>query len=80
MESDKTSLFPSSRPYCDKQFKVIIIGDAGSGKTSLLLRIIDGVNAKMSSDPTIGVDTRSRTFPFVDGEGSAEAQDLKVKL
>ena len=80
MESDKTSLFPSSRPYCDKQFKVIIIGDAGSGKTSLLMRIIDGQNAKMSTDPTIGVDTRSRTFPYVEAQGTTEEQDLKVKL
>ena len=39
--------FPSSRPF-DKQFKVIIIGDAGSGKTSLLMRIIDGQKAIMS--------------------------------
>ena len=66
------SLFPSSRPYCDKQFKVIIIGDAGSGKTSLLMRIIDGQNAIMSSDPTIGVDTRSRTFPYAVSEGTED--------
>ena len=56
----------------DKQFKIIIIGDSGTGKTSLLMRIGDG-KAKVNTEPTVGVDMRNKTFLY--GE-----DQLRVKL
>jgi len=50
--------------------KVILLGDSGVGKSSLLLRYIDDLFAE-SSQMTIGVDYRSAT---------AECDDLKRKL
>ena len=59
---NSTSLFPSSKLY-DKQFKVIIIGDAACGKTTLLMRMVEGkANANSNYEMTVGVDCRSKTF------------------
>jgi len=57
-----TSVFQSKQAF-DKQYKVIIIGDSGCGKTSLLMRIGEGkAFASQSNEPTIGVDCKSKTF------------------
>lgn len=54
-----------SRDY-DYLFKLVIIGDSGSGKSSLLLRFTDDSFTE-SYLTTIGVDFRFRTV-LVDGK------------
>ena len=53
---------------------MIIIGDASTGKTSILMRIAEGQSfASQNNEPTIGVDCKSKTF--LHGE-----DDLRVRL
>ena len=80
LPEENGSLFPSTKPF-DKQFKVIIIGDACCGKTTLLHRIVDGKQPDSTKyDLTIGVDTRSKTFPFTIMEKGKAPKDVKIKL
>ena len=68
-----TSVFQSKQAF-DKQYKVIIIGDASTGKTSILMRIGEGRSfASQNNEPTIGVDCKSKTF--LHGE-----DNLRVRL
>jgi len=46
----------------DRLFKVLIIGDSGVGKSSILLRFTDDV-FQSGIGPTVGVDFRVRTLP-----------------
>ena len=65
-----SSVFQSKQAF-DKQYKVIIIGDSGCGKTSLLMRIGEGKPfSNQSNEPTIGVDCKSKTF--LHGNGGEE--------
>lgn len=48
-----------------KIIKIIIIGDSGSGKTSLMHKYIDG-NINISDGPTIGVDFMSQKMNYKD--------------
>ena len=60
---------------------MIIIGDACCGKTTLLHRIVDGKQPESEKyDLTIGVDTRSKTFPFTIEEKGKAPKDVKIKL
>ena len=68
----RTSIVAPPGSGFDKQFKIIIIGDSGTGKTSLLMRIGDG-KARVNTEPTVGVDMRNKTFLY--GE-----DQLRVKL
>ena len=49
----------AGQPF-DHIFKVLLIGDAGVGKSSILLRFTDGVFEEQMSS-TIGVDFRVKT-------------------
>ncbi|MFH4978902.1 hypothetical protein AB6A40_005611 [Gnathostoma spinigerum] len=70
--SHKTALKPSysnppGKPYKSKRvFKVIIIGDAGVGKTCLSFRFCNG-RFPAQTEATIGVDFRERSV-LIDGE------------
>jgi len=46
----------------DSQYKLILLGPASSGKTSLLLRFVDEVYKTAGELPTIGVDLKSVTL------------------
>ena len=52
-------------------FKIILIGDAGVGKTHLLSKYIKGVLPKNKS-PTIGVEFATKPVPLKSG-GSVKA-------
>jgi Rab family protein len=52
-------------------FKIILIGDAGVGKTNLLSRYIKGCLPKNKS-PTIGVEFATKPVPLKSG-GSVKA-------
>ena len=68
-----TSVFQSKQAF-DKQYKVIIIGDASCGKTSILMRVGEGKSFEsQNNEPTIGVDCKSKTF--LHGE-----DNLRVRL
>ena len=53
-------------------FKIVLVGDAGVGKTNLLSRYIKGNLPKVPS-PTIGVEFATRTVPLPSG-GTVKAQ------
>ena len=73
------ALFPSSKLY-DKQFKVIIIGDAACGKTTLLMRMVDGKSDNRTDyEMTVGVDCRSKTFEHTIYENGL-AEEKRIKL
>ena len=40
----------------DYLYKIIILGDSGAGKTSILNRFLDNKNPPLIHDPTIGID------------------------
>ena len=63
---------PAESTGHDKAYKIIIIGDPSTGKTSLLMRIGDG-KIVSETEPTVGVDMRNKTFLY--GE-----ENLRVKL
>jgi GTPase SAR1 family protein len=47
-------------------YKIVLVGDAGVGKTNLLSRYIKGSLPKAPS-PTIGVEFATRTVPLSTG-------------
>ena len=53
-------------PFFEYQFRIILIGDAGVGKSSLLRSFTDGTFFEYS-DPTVGVDFFSRVIKVQDG-------------
>jgi len=53
-------------PFFEYQFRVILIGDSGVGKSSLLRCFTDGTFAEVS-DPTVGVDFFARIIKVADG-------------
>ena len=60
---DRTSSMSNARHCYDKQFKVIIIGDAACGKSTLLMRIVEGRSDNRETyEMTVGVDCKSKTF------------------
>ena len=66
----KDSNFSTSIKYdqsiaCEENYKVLLVGDQGVGKSSLLLRYINN-QFKESTKSTIGVDYRSKAT-FVNG-------------
>jgi Rab family protein len=50
----------------DFLYKIVLVGDAGVGKTNLLARYIKGALPKNSA-PTIGVEFATRTVPLQNG-------------
>ena len=58
-------LFPID-PFFEYQFRVILIGDSGVGKSSLLRCFTDGSFFEVS-DPTVGVDFFARVLKVADG-------------
>lgn len=50
----------------ESTFKVILIGDAGTGKTHLLNRYVKGTIPKQSQ-PTIGVEFSTKVIPLKNG-------------
>jgi Rab family protein len=50
----------------DYLYKIVLVGDAGVGKTNLLSRYIKGSLPK-ASQPTIGVEFATRTVPLASG-------------
>ena len=53
----------------DYLYKIILLGDSGSGKTSIMNRYLDeNVYAGASTEPTIGVDFRLKTGIERDGK------------
>ena len=56
----------------DYLYKIVLVGDAGVGKTNLLARYIKGTLPKTSA-PTIGVEFATRTVPLASG-GTIKAQ------
>ena len=53
-------------PFFEYQFRVILIGDSGVGKSSLLRCFTDGSFFEVS-DPTVGVDFFARVLKVADG-------------
>jgi len=53
-------------PFFEYQFRVILIGDSGAGKSSLLRCFTDGSFFEVS-DPTVGVDFFARVLKVADG-------------
>jgi len=53
-------------PFFEYQFRVILIGDSGVGKSSLLRCFTDGTFFEVS-DPTVGVDFFARVLKVADG-------------
>ena len=56
----------------DKRFKIVFVGDADVGKTSIISRIIDGP-FNNAYEPSIGVDFVSKTITF-------KEQTIKLQL
>jgi len=50
----------SSKDYYEYQFKILLVGDSGVGKTSLLMRFADD-KFSVNFISTIGIDFRFRT-------------------
>jgi small GTP-binding protein len=60
-----------------KKYKVLIIGNANVGKTSLLLRHADGVYNDTVGMPTLGVDFKVKSY-FVKAGGQDVRRDLHI--
>ena len=59
----------------DHVFKILLLGDSSVGKSSILLRFIDGYfNASLNS--TIGVDFKAKVVQVQNEQG----QQQKIKL
>ena len=56
----------------DYLYKIILLGDSGTGKTSIMNRYLDNSAPKRTHEPTIGVDFRFKAGTVMD--------DKKVKL
>ena len=61
MALEDSRLDSSLEPNFDYVFKIIVIGDAGVGKTAFLSRYCDNVFTT-NSVPTIGIDFRVINF------------------
>ena len=62
----KTSIFESKFKTKNPTLRVILIGDSGVGKSSLLRCFTDGSFFEVS-DPTVGVDFFARVLKVADG-------------
>ena len=77
---DRKSSITNSRISYDKQFKVIIIGDAACGKSTLLMRIVEGRSENRETyEMTVGVDCKSKTFTHtIEEDGFSEEKQIKL--
>jgi len=66
MSSNKTTYPSKSKPYYDRVIKILIIGDSGAGKSSLMMRFCDE-KFSPSFISTIGVDFKVKTVD-IDGK------------
>ena len=57
---------------CDYLYKIVLVGEAGVGKTHLLSRYVKGTLPKNPTS-TIGVEFATRTVPLMTG-GTVRAQ------
>ncbi|XP_073462751.1 ras-related protein Rab-37 isoform X1 [Aquarana catesbeiana] len=53
--------------FCDKSFKVMLLGDSGVGKTCFLIQFKDGAFLSGTFLATVGIDFRNK-FVTVDGQ------------
>jgi len=52
----------------DYLYKIILLGDSGTGKTSIMNRYLDNSTPQCTHEPTIGVDFRLKTETEIDGK------------
>jgi small GTP-binding protein len=64
--------------HYDQVFKVLVIGNSGAGKSSIIQRYADKVYS--DGQPTIGVDLRSPVICLNDRAKKADGMDTRVKL
>lgn len=57
----------------DDEFKIIIVGSSGVGKSAILLRFADDIFDNSSLHPTIGVDFRFKTL-------NVEGKNIKIQI
>ena len=53
------------------QYKAILLGDSGTGKTSILRKLCEGPEAVLAEQPTVGVDVAKRVFKLSCGSAVA---------
>lgn len=58
----RPNILKSSNPQFDYLFKLVLLGDTNSGKTSLLLRFVDNTFSTIFL-PTIGIDFKTKIIP-----------------
>jgi len=66
---------PNQQPQECGVCKLLMIGDSGVGKSSILLRFVDDQFSDSGMDPTIGVDFKVKMFKLPDHE-----QPLKLTI
>lgn len=54
----------------DYLYKIIILGDSGAGKTSIINRFLDNNNPPLVHDPTIGIDFRVKPASDINLDGT----------
>ena len=59
---NKDSVFDPMKGYGDRLYKIILLGTASTGKTSLLIRFVDDVYNSDSIMNTVGVDLKGVTL------------------